>query len=176
MVKKLLLFAAVLMAFSFKIPAGQKYISQPKAELFPNGQQVNFTLLDTGDKKVSLSDFKGKFVVIDFWASWCAPCREELPATKKLIEEMAGNDNVVFLFISFDKDEELWKQHIDEDEMPGIHLIAGDHKEELKSKFGLEGIPHYTWINSKGVIVAQDAMHPSDFGVKVALKTYMMKD
>jgi thiol-disulfide isomerase/thioredoxin len=172
MLKRAFFIIAVVAAFSFQSAPTIKY--QPA--MLPGGDPVNFTLVDTAGNKVSLSDFRGKFVVIDFWATWCAPCQEELPSTQKLLQDMAGNDKVVFIFVSFDKDEEMWKQRIEDDGLTGVNLIAGDKKEELKSIFGLEGIPHYTWINSKGVIVAKDAMHPTDFGVKAALKGYMMKD
>jgi len=170
--KKLLLFISVIIAFSFKAPSDKE-----KSELLmPAGDPVNFTLEDTAGKKVSLSDFRGKFVVIDFWASWCAPCLEELPATKKLIEDMKSNDKVVFLFVSFDKNEDLWKDKVEETGAHGVHLIAGTSSDKLKAMFNLDGIPHYSWINTKGVIVAKDAARPSEFGTKAILKTYVMKD
>jgi thiol-disulfide isomerase/thioredoxin len=172
MFKYLFLIACVSIAFSFKASS----IKENASFLKPGGDPINFTLRNTEGKKVSLSDFRGKFVVIDFWASWCAPCMEELPATKKLIDDMSGNDKVVFLFISFDKNEDLWKDKVEDMGAPGIHLIAAESSDQIKSMFNLDGIPHYTWINTKGVIVAKDAARPSEFGTKAILKTYILKD
>jgi len=171
MIKKLFVLSFIAIGFSFKASDA----NMPARNPLP-ADAVNFTLTDTAGKKVSLSDFRGKFVVIDFWASWCAPCLEELPASKKLADDMAGNDKVVFMFISFDKNEDLWKDKVDDTGTKGIHLFAGEHGDQLKDMFNMDGIPHYAWINSKGVIVAKNAMHPSDFGTKAVLKGYIAKD
>lgn len=76
----------------------------------------NFTAQDTTGKDVSLSDFKGKYVVLDFWATWCKDCINELPVLKDLYQEykdkkVAGAD-VEFVSVSFDDNEQAWKSFI----------------------------------------------------------------
>ena len=73
------------------------------------GQAADFTYPDVDGKMVSLSDFKGKVVLVDVWATWCGPCRQQIPYLKKLEEEMHGTD-VVFGGVSVDesKDKQKW--------------------------------------------------------------------
>jgi len=174
--KKLFLFLCIIAAFSFK--SAPSITSHKDTKLFRarSGNPVDFKLKDINGKIVSLSDFRGKFVVIDFWASWCIPCREEMPAAEKLINDLSGNDKVVFLFISFDEDADAWKKAAKKHEDDGPQLIVGDKNEDLKAMFNMDEIPHFAWINSKGVIVKMDAPRPSEFGTKATLKAYLMAD
>ena len=171
--KKLFLLIGIIAMLSFK-PA---ITSHKEASINRHGgDAVDFKLKDINGKMVSLSDFRGKFVVIDFWASWCIPCKAEMPAEEKLINSFSGNDKVVFLFISFDQEESKWKNAAKKYEDDGTQLIAGDKNEELKAMFNMDEIPHFSWVNSKGVIVKKDAPRPSEFGSKATLKAYLLSD
>ena len=81
------------------------------------GIAADFTYPDVNGKMVSLSDFKGKVVLVDVWATWCGPCRGEIPHLKKLEEEMHGKD-VVFLGVSVDevKDKQKWLDFIEKED------------------------------------------------------------
>jgi thiol-disulfide isomerase/thioredoxin len=144
----------------------------------PSGDMsyMNLTLNDTNGKKVSLKDFKGKFIVIDFWASWCSPCLAEIEPMKKLEQDMAKNDKVVFVSISFDDNEDLWKDYVQDQGMHGVQLYAQESdKDKIKRMFHFNSLPYFVWINGDGKIVSKDAARPSEFGTKAKLKAYILK-
>jgi thiol-disulfide isomerase/thioredoxin len=139
------------------------------SRLMPGNAAPDFTLTDINGKKVSLKDFKGKVVYLDIWASWCGPCLMEIPAAKKLHEEMKDR-NIVFLCVSVDDDEEAWKKTVRRDEIKGIQLISkGGFSSEIARAYLVKGIPHYVIIDKKGKIVSNNAQRPSG-GVKAELE------
>jgi thiol-disulfide isomerase/thioredoxin len=85
----------------------------------PGNPAPDFTLTDINGEEVSLSDFQGKVVYLDFWASWCGPCMREVPFAKELKKRMAGQDDLVFLYISIDTDEEAWRRTVARPGNPG---------------------------------------------------------
>lgn len=137
---------------------------------------MNLSFHDTTGKKVTLKDLKGKFIVVDFWASWCSPCLSEIEPMKKLEQDMAGNNKVVFVSISFDENEDLWKDYIQDQGMRGVQLFADpDDKDKIKHAFHFNSLPYFVWINAAGKIVSKDAARPSEFGTKAKLKAYILK-
>lgn len=114
--------------------------------------------------KTSLSDFKGKYVYIDVWATWCAPCKAEIPYLKTLEEEYK-NKNIAFVSISVDKEDayETWKTMIKEKEMGGVQLYADNNFEsDFITEYTINAIPRFILIDEKGNIVDADAARPSD--------------
>ncbi|MCB0458850.1 MAG: TlpA family protein disulfide reductase [Flavobacteriaceae bacterium] len=110
----------------------------------------------------SLDDLKGKYVYIDLWATWCAPCKAEIPFLKK-VEEEYHDKNIAFVSISLDreKDYETWKKMVAEKELTGIQLyFKGD--EEFVDAYKVTGIPRFLLIDPQGNIVTADAPRPSD--------------
>ncbi len=87
--------------------------AQEKKELKEGDQAPTFKYLDINGKEVSLSDLKGKYVYIDVWATWCGPCRYELPHLKELEKKMHGK-KIVFVSISCDKDKAAWEKMVKE--------------------------------------------------------------
>ena len=136
---------------------------------------ADFTYPDKDGKMVSLSDFKGKVVVVDVWATWCAPCRKELPHLKKLEEEMKGTD-VVFIGVSLDeaKDREKWKKFIAEEQLPGVQLFASGWSHIAKA-YKITGIPRFMVFDRDGKIVAIKAPRPSDEALKRLLEAELKK-
>jgi len=121
----------------------------------------------------SLSDLKGKYVYIDVWATWCGPCKREIPSLKKL-EDVYHGKNIKFVSISTDngrgyKDRSFeaskvgWKKMITEKEMGGIQLFAGKvwKTSDFRSFYKIQGIPRFILIDPTGKVVNADAPRPS---------------
>ncbi|WP_438940090.1 TlpA family protein disulfide reductase [Chitinophaga hostae] len=123
-----------------------------------------FTLKDINGKEVTLKDFSGKVIYMDFWASWCAPCRYEMKnGSPKLHEKFKDNKDVVFLYISVDDKAAAWKKAIADDKIEGIHLLsAGGMNSEVAKAFNIMGVPRYVIIGRDGKIFDSDASRPSE--------------
>jgi len=121
-----------------------------------------FTLESIEGKKVSLSDFKGKVVYLDFWATWCGPCKQQLPHSKVLKEQFAGKD-VVFMYVSTDKDRTQWENYVKKEALPGVQLIAtGADAQRIGEVYQVRGIPKYFIIDRNGNIANSKPRRPSE--------------
>lgn len=112
----------------------------------------------------SLKDLKGKYVYIDIWATWCAPCKAEIPHLK-LLEKEFHNKNIEFVSISVDKPatHETWKNMIKEQELGGVQLFADkDFESDFITEYGINAIPRFILLDPEGNIVDSDAKRPSD--------------
>jgi Thiol-disulfide isomerase and thioredoxins len=121
---------------------------------------ADMQLVDTKGKKVKLSDFKGKVIYIDFWATWCGPCKQELPHYSKLIEKFKGNKDIVFISISMDDTKEKWLSFIAKDATPSIQLYPVD-KNALMKQWQISGIPRFVLIGKDFSIADALADRPS---------------
>ena len=114
--------------------------------------------------KTKLEDYKGKYVYIDLWATWCGPCVREIPFLQK-IEERYNDKNIVFVSISIDKqtDFKKWETMVKEKSLGGVQLIAdNDWNSEFAKKFGVTSIPRFILIDPSGKVVKAVAERPSD--------------
>ena len=112
----------------------------------------------------SLDDLKGKFVYIDVWATWCGPCKREIPHLKE-IEKLYHDKNIEIVSISIDdkKDYEKWKEFVGTEELGGIQLYADNAwQSQFVSDYAIEGIPRFILIDTEGNIISADAPRPSD--------------
>ncbi len=119
----------------------------------------------------SLDDLKGKYVYVDVWATWCGPCKREIPFLKEVEKEFHGKD-IEFVSISIDKKEmhTKWKDMVAEKELGGIQLFAdNDWNSKFVRDYGIEGIPRFLLIDDKGNIVDADAPRPSNPKLKEVL-------
>ena len=121
-----------------------------KLSMLQTGQPApDFALHDLDGQSVSLSQFKGKVVLLDFWASWCGPCIGDLPNLRKIKKKMAALP-VVFLNVSLDANEAAWKQAIAKHEIKGVHVRS---EQVAQAYYNVSGIPRYYLVDPQGLIV-----------------------
>lgn len=109
-----------------------------------------FSLLDTQGKTVALADFKGKVVFIDFWATWCPPCRISMPEVEKLYADYQGKA-VQVLGLNLDENGDNARRFVERKKTPYPVLLAGDS--DISSAYGVGGIPHFVLIDKEGRLV-----------------------
>lgn len=111
-----------------------------------------------------LEDFKGKYVYIDVWATWCGPCRQEIPFLQKVEEKYHGK-KIEFVSISVDqmKDHEKWKKMVADKSLGGVQLFADkDWSSAFVQAYGINSIPRFLLIGPDGKVIDPDAARPSD--------------
>ena len=114
--------------------------------------------------KTKLEDFKGKYVYIDVWATWCGPCLAEIPSLKNVEEKYHGK-NIEFVSISIDvaKDHDKWKTFVTDKSLGGVQLFADkDWNSDFMKGYGIKSIPRFILIDPNGIIVKSDAASPSN--------------
>lgn len=130
-----------------------------------------FSYPDQYGKNVSLEDLKGKFVYIDVWATWCGPCKKEIPFLKEMDEEYKDK-NIAFVSLSIDKMEnkEKWLKMIQDEDLKGIQLLAdNDWNSDFVTSYNIRGIPRFILLDDKGNIINSNAPRPSDPSLKELL-------
>ena len=155
----------------------EKYLEITKDTLFYNSimRQYNLNLESdqlllkdiSGNKmtlKQVLENLKGKVIYIDFWASWCAPCRAEMKPSIELRDNFKDKD-VVFLYLAYNDTDNNWKRAIKEEGLSKIktnYFILNSKNSKLLESIGLELIPRYIIIDKDGKIVELNAPRPSN--------------
>ena len=115
----------------------------------------DFALPDVNGNTVALSSYKGKYLLVDFWASWCGPCRQENPNVVKAYNEFK-NKNFAILGVSLDKDKEAWQEAIQTDQLSWTHVSDLKYwNSKAVETFKFEGIPFNILIDPQGKIIAE---------------------
>ena len=120
------------------------------------GKKVpDLSLPDVNGKEVSIASFRGKFVLIDFWASWCGPCRQENPNVVKAYNQFKDK-NFTILGVSLDKDKPNWLKAIKEDNLTWTHIsdLAYWNSKSV-SVFNFEGIPFNVLVDPEGTVIGE---------------------
>jgi len=130
--------------------------------LAPGQPAPAFTLTDINGQTVSLSDFAGKVVYLDFWASWCGPCMREVPYAKELKKRMENQPDLVFLYISVDVDEAAWRSTVEQHQIQGVHLNVPGFEHEVPQAYNLQGVPTFFLIGRDGTIISNSPPRPSN--------------
>ena len=131
--------------------------------LQPGQPAPDFTLHDPDGQPVSLSQFKGKVVLMDFWASWCGPCIGDLETLRKIKEQVATQP-VVFLNVSLDANEGAWKRAIAKHQIQGVHVRSDG---QVTQAYNVFDIPRYYLVDPQGLIV-EDRLRVFDVDKVVA--------
>ncbi|MCX7550061.1 TlpA family protein disulfide reductase [Xanthomarina sp. F2636L] len=140
----------------------QQTINKTLGKGNPSPQFVDYVNYKGGTN--SLSDYKGSYVYIDVWATWCAPCKYEIPFLEK-VEKQYHDKNIKFVSLSIDRiaDEKKWRAMIKDKNMSGIQLLAdNDFESQFVKDYFIYGIPRFILIDPNGNIVNYDAPRPSE--------------
>ena len=124
---------------------------------------TDFEMFDANGKAVRLSDFKGRVVYLDVWASWCGPCRAEIPHMASLYSRYKNNPNIVFVSVSIDENKEAWKNALN-NENPAWpqYIIHNSEQSPLLIDYKIQSIPRFMLFDKEGRIIAINAPRPSD--------------
>lgn len=131
----------------------------------PGSMAKNFTTTDINGEKLSLSDFKGKYVLLDFWASWCVPCRAGNPHLKELYAKYKDK-GIEFIGISDDdRNHDAWHKAVEKDGLPWRHVLRGfdmqklmnnePNPNDISEKFGIHTLPTKILIDRSGKIIGR---------------------
>jgi peroxiredoxin len=117
----------------------------------PGLEAPDFTFPDLNGKEISLTDYRGKVVLVNIWATWCPPCRQEMPSMQKLYENFK-NENFEILAVSIDSEgREAVAPFMRKMNLTFPALL--DPKETISPLYGITGIPESLIIDQKGIIV-----------------------
>lgn len=123
--------------------------------LAPGTLSPEIAMADTSGKTIKLSDFRGKYVLIDFWASWCGPCRKTNPYLKSLYVKYR-NKNFEIYSVSLDKNKDSWIGAINADKLEWIHVSDLNYWENAAAvKYRISNIPYSVLIDPSGIILAK---------------------
>jgi len=125
------------------------------------GEAPDFTMKDTHSNTVTLSALKGKFVLLDFWASWCGPCRRLTPLLKA-IREKYQEEKLTIIALSLDDDEQAFKAALEKDQPTWTQIFADDN---LRNSYAIGSIPHLLLIDGRGMVV-YNMEEENDYDIK----------
>ena len=131
--------------------------------LMPGKVAPDFEMSDVNGKKCRLSDLKGKYLFIDFWATWCAPCREEIPHMAKLQEHFANDKRIKLISISWDYTQEVWLDYLKKRPATWAqYIVDKKNMDFMKKEYRMTFIPRFLLLDPEGRIISIEFARPSD--------------
>lgn len=129
----------------------QVYASFIGDTVFIGKSAYNFSLPDSTGRMISLKDFKGKVIFIDVWATWCGPCRGQIPFLKEIEAEYSDNKDIIFMSISLDRqqDRQKWINMIKKENLQGVQLLD-DMGKSFGKKYQISAIPRFLLVSKEG--------------------------
>ncbi len=167
-------FLLVLLAMSFSVPSKQAYAGDhfmdalAMVEFDEKIEAPEFTLKDLNGREVSLKDHRGKIVFLNFWATWCPPCRDEMPSMEKLYNEFR-NEDFVILAIDLQESERRVKAFRDEFKLNFPILLDSDGMIGLA--YGVRSIPTTYLVDREGYLIG-GALGARDWASKEAFNLF----
>ncbi|MGR3809038.1 TlpA family protein disulfide reductase [Jiulongibacter sp. NS-SX5] len=143
------------------VAAKEEELAKQKQEVERLEQNLP-NIMDLNDKTFTFDKYKGKVIYVDFWASWCGPCRAEFPASREMHANLSSKEKkkIVFLYISIDEDLDKWRAAV---EKLGLDEFGENgHSYEVSTKYKVKSIPRYMIIDQKGNVVNDNAPRPSN--------------
>ncbi len=122
----------------------------------------DFFLTSMDGQEVAMGDLKGKVVYVDFWASWCGPCIQEMSYAEDVKKKFKNNKEVAFVYISLDEDVGSWQAAVNRLGIKGINLHSPGFQSEVAKAYNVQNLPHYLLIDKDGKIAMPHARRPSE--------------
>jgi peroxiredoxin len=147
----------------------ERYLERP--ELARARMAPPFEVTTADGRSISMDDLQGKVVLLDFWATWCGPCRAALPHIRDVARKFQGQP-LVILSVSLDADEGKWREFIARNEMTWPQYLDGGFSGSMSKLFGVEAIPHTFTIDADGVLQEE---HIGDASIEGKLKKLLAR-
>mgnify|MGYP001156480916 CR=1 FL=1 len=161
-------YAKTLLNRDFAIEIEDKI--EESSKLFPGKPAIDFEIEDVDGSIIKLSNYKGRVIYIDLWATWCGPCINESPYFESLAAEYSDKE-IVFLPISTDSDKELWLNYLSKNEKVITQYFTSDPK--LVKEWNVRFIPRFILIDKDFKILNAYALRPSQYELKEVLNSLL---
>ncbi|MBQ0024551.1 MAG: redoxin family protein [Bacteroidales bacterium] len=139
---------------------GYKERAEKALALAPGSDAIDFEMIDSKGDVVKLSDFKGKVVYIDFWATWCLPCCMQTPYMAKVATKYKGDNRVACVSVSLDENVDDWLENLANDKPAWPQFRTADAGSAVQNAYGFAAIPRFMLFDREGKIVDIDAPRP----------------
>lgn len=126
----------------------------------PGRISPDFEGVDVDGKMHALKEFKGKYVYIDVWATWCGPCKSQIPYLQA-IEKKLESKNIAFVSLSIDSDKVAWESSVKTGEVTGNQFLIGEDN-AFKTAYNINSIPRFILLDPEGKVLNANMIRPSD--------------